>query len=165
MLPCHIWCFVVLDGLKGGRNAPNFGGIRLENGTFGVVETGQYDNQSDDKKDKEEWKRSEILKPFLKQIGSIDKDGNVVEREFFLADTSAFVSPLAVVPDLGGPQNRWFVMKPRSEWVELFEKWANWPHYCDEMDPILPPPAPQKKKKSKKRAKTVEDAAEERDYQ
>ena len=42
-LPCHIWCFVVLEGLKEGRGAPHFGGIRLQNGTFGVVESGMYD--------------------------------------------------------------------------------------------------------------------------
>ena len=54
----------------------------------------------------------------LYEIGTIDKNGNVLEREFLLADTNAFVSPLAVVPDLGGPKNRFFVMKPRAEWVD-----------------------------------------------
>ena len=124
------------------------------------METGQYDDG-----DEEEWEKSKILRPFLKKIGGIDDDGSVLSRNFFLADTSAFVSPLAVVPDLGGPKNRFFVMKPRAEWVELFVGWVNWPHYLDKMDPIAPAPVPKKKKKAKKRAKTVEDAVEEREYE
>ena len=99
----------------------------------------------------------------LYEIGTIDKNGNVLEREFLLADTNAFVSPLAVVPDLGGPKNRFFVMKPRAEWVDLFVKWANDPHNLDEMVPIVPraPPKEEKEKKNaKKRPKTVEDTTE-----
>ena len=157
-LPCHIWCFVVLEGLKPGRNSPHFGGIRLQNGTFAVVETGYYDDE-----DEHEWGKSQILTPFFKDIGDMDKDGNVLGRMFYLADTNAFVSPLAVVPDLGGPKNRFFVMEPRDKWVDFFEAWVNLPHTHHKMDPIIPPLARKEKKKKKKRAKTVEDASEERE--
>jgi hypothetical protein len=41
-----------------------------------------------------------------------------------------------VIPDIGGPKNRYFVVKPRSEWSGDFTKWLMDPHYLDKMDPI-----------------------------
>jgi hypothetical protein len=127
-LPCHIWCFVVLEGLPNRRNAPEFGGIKLNrDGVYAVVETSQVEMNE------EEVGRSSILIPIRKMVG-LDSDGTVLKRHFFLADTSAFVAPCSVVPDIGGPSNRYFVVKSRTEWPVDFVHWVRDPHGLDEMD-------------------------------
>ena len=37
-LPCHIWCFVSLENMPTGRDSLEFGGIRLRDGVYAVVE-------------------------------------------------------------------------------------------------------------------------------
>ena len=61
------------------------------------------------------------------------KDGKIT-RKFFLADTEAFVEPVAVVPDIGGDPNRYLVVKSRSKWVKEFIAWLEAPHNLDKMD-------------------------------
>jgi hypothetical protein len=41
-----------------------------------------------------------------------------------------------VVPDIGGPPNRYFVVKPRNEWPREFTYWLEEPHRYDEMDSL-----------------------------
>ena len=60
----------------------------------------------------------------------------VDERTFYLADKEAFVGPCCVIPDIGGPSNRYFVVKPRNEWAAEFIHWIEDPHNLDEMDPL-----------------------------
>ena len=42
-LPSHIWCFVDLSSFKSGSKSVEYGGVRLENNVYAVVEVGQYD--------------------------------------------------------------------------------------------------------------------------
>ena len=125
-LPSHIWCFVVIEGCPTGRNRPEYGGIALKNGTYAVVETTQLESSD------EEVGKSDLMMPVYKDIGM--KTGEVVEREFYLADVEAFADPCCMVPDIGGPENRYFVVKPRNLWSTLFTKWVEDEHYLDEMD-------------------------------
>ena len=81
----------------------------------------------------------------LKDV-KIGADGKVKNRTFYLADTEAFVGPCCAVPDVGGPTNRYFVVKPRNEWADVFIKWVNDEHNIDEMiafpeDKPTPPPS------------------------
>ena len=39
----------------------------------------------------------------------------------------AFVRPIAVIPDLGGQPNGYFLLKDRSIWREDFESWLESP--------------------------------------
>ena len=129
-LPCHIWCFVVLEGLQSRRNAPDFGGIKLNrDGVYAVVECSQIETC------KQEIGRSSILLPIRKTV-DLDDKGVVTNRHFFLADTDAFVKPCSVVADIGGPPNRYFVVKSREMWAEDFQRWLRDPHAIDEMDPL-----------------------------
>ena len=59
------------------------------------------------------------MMPFLKEV-EIGADGKVKNRTFYLADTEAFVGPCCAVPDIGGPTNRYFVVKPQNEWAFVF---------------------------------------------
>ena len=62
--------------------------------------------------------KSDLMIPVCKEV-DLDEDGNVTNRTFYLADTEAFENPCCVVPDLGGPSNWYFVVKPRNQWTDL----------------------------------------------
>ena len=127
-LPCHIWCFVVIPEVKGKRLY--FGGIRLQAGVYAVVECTRLVKER-------VIGRTEmsIIHPIEKLVGEnegevlVNDDGTVKERKFYLADTDAFTGPCCVVPDIGGPINRYWVIEPRNLWGGYFEDWV-----CSEMD-------------------------------
>ena len=128
LIPCHIWCFVVLEGLKNRRNASHFGGIKLnQDGVYAVVESSMIETNE------EELGRSSIFIPIRKTVG-LDSDGTVLKRHFFLAETSAFVDPCCAVADIGGPSNQYFVVKLRTKCSADFLCWVRDPHGLDEMD-------------------------------
>ena len=77
--------------------------------------------------------RSSIFTPIRKTVG-LGSDGTVLKRHFFLANTSAFVDPCCAVPDIGGPSNRYFVVKSRTKWPADFIRWVRDPHGLDELD-------------------------------
>ena len=79
-----------------------------------------------------------LMVPILKDT-VLNGDGEVDKRTFFLADTEAFLDPCCVIPDIGGPSCKYFVVQPRNQWAERFEKWANLPHTLDEMDVLVKP--------------------------
>ena len=79
--------------------------------------------------------RSAILMPIRKTV-TVDDDGFVQQRQFFLADVNAFVDPCSCVADIGGPPNRYFVVKPRDKWSEDFLSWARDSHDLDSMDKL-----------------------------
>ena len=38
-----------------------------------------------------------------------------------------------MTPDLGGPPNRYFVVKPRNQWAQEFVRWLEDTHQWDDM--------------------------------
>ena len=127
-LPGHIWCFVVLRNMPTGADAISHGGIgRLNDGVYAVIESSNLDRTEG------EIQRSDLLMPIKKEV-VMDANGYVTNRTFYLADTEAFVGPCCAVPDIGGPINRYFVVKPREEWAKEFILWLEDPHNLDQMD-------------------------------
>ena len=124
VLPCHIWCFVGLSGMPIGRDRLQFGGIWLENGVYAVVEVAYYNL------DEEEATRSDLFTPLLLDLEMDAED--VVGRNFYLANTEAFVGPCCVVPNIGGKKNAYFQVKPRALWAEEFILWLESPHKDDD---------------------------------
>jgi len=120
-LPCHISCFVLLNGLPPGFGVYH-GGVRLKNGVYAVVESSTYET------DPEQIKVSDLFTPLLKDVEGFNQYSVVDGRIFYLADVEAIVGPCCVIPDIGGPANRYFQVKPRSEWPEIFTKWLQSPH-------------------------------------
>jgi hypothetical protein len=55
-----------------------------------------------------------------------------------LADTEAFkfLDPCCTIPDIRGPPNRYFVVKPRNQWADQFICWIRDEHHLDEMDEL-----------------------------
>ena len=64
-------------------------------------------------------------------------NGLITGRNFYLADTDAIVSPCAVIPDIGGPPNRYYMVKSRREWHKDFISWVRRPHEEDDMNEVL----------------------------
>ena len=128
-LPSHIWCFVELEGMPRGQHTINHGGIALKDGVYAVVETVTLEE------DNHEIGRSDLMMPVRKDV-ALDEAGNASERAFYLADTEAFIDVCCVIPDIGGPPNRYFVVKPKNQWADLFIVWLNDPHNLDVMDDL-----------------------------
>ena len=128
-LPGHIWCFVELDGLPSGSRGLEFGGVRIENGTFAVVETATYV----DLETVPDVLQSDLFFPLMLDVKGTNVDGQVTGRQFYLADTSSIVGPCIVVADVGGPPNAYFQVKSRTKWAKEFEDWLRQPHQHDEM--------------------------------
>ena len=131
-LPSHIWCFVVLEGLPKSRHGLEHGGIPLKNGVFAVVETATMEENA--------CSSSELMSALRKEV-ELDDQGMATGRTFYLADTEAFLDPACVIPDIGGPPDQYFVVKPRNQWANLFVEWIEEPHTLDEMDDISVKPA------------------------
>ena len=123
--PCHINCFVKIDHIPASRNGLEYGGIRLRNAVYAVVESSTLHA------DEAELGKSDLLVPLSKQIKGLDANDEVTGREFFLADTEAFVKPCAVVPDIGGPPNQYFMVKSRDDWHNEFISWVERSHKDD----------------------------------
>ena len=126
-LPSHIWCFVSLENMPSGRNSVEYGGISLQDGVFAVCETAELEE------DEDEIGRSSLFMPILKEV-EMSEDGTIGKKKLYLADTEAFSDPCCVVPDLGGPPNRYFVVQPRNAWSKAFVRWIQDEHRLDEMD-------------------------------
>ena len=127
-LPSHIWCFVVVEGFESGTLGPVFGGIRLANGVCAVVEAGACVDEEDD------GYPSDLFTPLIVEVGQQDANGAVLSRCFYLANADAIVGPCVVVPDIGGPKNGYFQVKPRREWSNEFIAWLRSPHGDDVVD-------------------------------
>ena len=127
VLPCHVWCFVDLTRLDSGTKSLQFGGANLKKNVYAVVETTSYDENE------EEIAMSDIFIPLHLDVEELDEDGNVVARQFYLADVEAIVGPCAVIPNIGGDKTSYLQVKKREEWCEIFEQWLRKPHVDDVM--------------------------------
>jgi hypothetical protein len=117
--PGHIRTFLDLSELPEGSkiklpDAP----CLTEPGTYAVVEAAMPVT------DPIEIGRSQFLIPYNKMYNSLAP----LERKYFLVDVESFVAPVCMVPDMGGRQDGYFRMLPRSEWLELYKKWIRAPH-------------------------------------
>ena len=66
--------------------------------------------------------------------GLHDKKKTYDQRQYYLADTEAIVEPCCVIPDIGGPINRYFLVHSRTKWAASFTKWIEEPHALDHID-------------------------------
>lgn len=131
VLPSHIWCFVQVGGMPTGSSAPVYGGIRLHDGVYAVVEVATYDEEDEVHGDY----ASDLFTPLTLEVEALNPVGDeVVERKFYLANTDAIVGPCVVIPDIpepGGPPNAYLQVKPRAEWSKHFVTWLRSRHGDD----------------------------------
>ena len=105
--------------------ATEYGGISLEEGVFACVECANVKKEEQNGRTK-----LNLMHPIEKLVGLDDegdvlmKEGIIAERQFFLADTDAFIAPCCVIPDIGGPKNRYYLVENRENWPGiLFRDW------------------------------------------
>ena len=126
-MPTHIWCFVKLEDMPRGGRRIEYGGVYLDDNVYAVVEAAEYDDPE------VTTRMTDLFTPLTKEVGKTNRDGEVLERRFYLADVEAIVGPCAVTPDIGGPANAYFQVKPRDEWAQEFIGWIRRPHTDDKM--------------------------------
>jgi hypothetical protein len=128
-IPAQIWCFLDLTCLPDGFSC-KIDTITVQKGVYAVVESAEYDVEDND---------SELFLPCVKTCKQLNHDGSIGQRQFYLADTEAFLEPISVFADIGHPNKRRYLqIVPRNEWARGFEKWVNDPHVLDviEEDPL-----------------------------
>jgi hypothetical protein len=166
-LPGQIWCFVVIDSdpqvrdkKSGKRVRILHGDIEVKKGTYAVMETATYDTRDEEKK------KSDLFIPIKKVFLRTPEDkaaqarrrhkdkGNQAkgarkndeakcgwERKFCLANVEAIEDPLVVVPNVGGRLRcEHLILKPRSQWVDIFKKWLDDPNEDDRIPLTEPVP-------------------------
>ena len=120
-LPGKIWGFVDLQDLPHDNHLYVGNVYQIPPGVYAIVESASLT------KVKNKSKRSEIFVPIDKIVAKRDED-QVLEFEFSLADVDAFDGQLAVIPDIGGHNTGYFMLRPRSEWTENFTRWLERPY-------------------------------------
>ena len=121
VLPCKIWGFVDLRRLPQNNDVRHGGLRRVDPEIYAIVESADQQDESN------ETHRSEIFIPLLKNVAAWYED-TVTDLEFYLADVGAFDGPITVIPDVGGPNNGYFLVRQREEWSENFARWLERPH-------------------------------------
>ena len=104
------------------------GQCELQPEVYAIVESSEYLER------KGHNEHSELLEPITKVVGGITNN-HVTSMTFLLVSVEAFVKPIAVVPDIGGPPNRYFVVKDRSDWAECFTNWLEEDQEFDDLRP------------------------------
>jgi hypothetical protein len=123
--PSQIWCFVDLSFLPDGFRK-KIDTITVQKGIYAVVESTEYDVADND---------SELFLPCIKTGKHLNHDGSIRQRQFYLADTEAFMEPISVFADIGhANKRRYLQIVPHNEWALGFEKWVNAPHIFDVID-------------------------------
>ena len=99
---------------------------RLQPAVCATVESAAFNEDNVEKQ------RSDIFVPITKDVSeTLDQFG--FNLKFCLANVEAFVRPVAVIPDIGGPANAHFELKERSKWKLDFAQWLREPHNLDQM--------------------------------
>jgi hypothetical protein len=116
-LPAKIWGFVDLRRLRRQSIDINVGGQKkLSRCIYAIVESAESLKDT---------ATSDLLLAFKKMARM--REGRVADFLFYLVDVDWFDEPVAVVPDVGGAANGYFMLKRRELWVESFTEWLNLP--------------------------------------
>jgi len=77
--------------------------------------------------------RSKLFDVLITEVVKFE-DGSVTKLKFCLADVDTFEEPCVVVPNIGGPDNGCFWLKPKARWLKLFIQWLRALHSDDKME-------------------------------
>jgi hypothetical protein len=125
-LPCKIWGFVDLSALEDDIGL-SYADCALTKGVYAIVESSVLLDDPDG------GLGSDLLRPIETTVDGMVRNGFVNKLRFYLADVDAIVEPAVIIPDIGGPRNRYWWLKSCSEWDKLFVKWLEDPHNLDIM--------------------------------
>ena len=118
-----------LTGVDLSATNLDFGGVKVQNEVYAVAECASYEPLEDNNAPE-----SDLFTPILVEVERIgEQSGEVEERRYYLAPVSAIVGPCIAIPNIGGPPNAFFQVKPRSQWSTEFVRWLREPHAADVM--------------------------------
>ena len=112
VLPNKIWGFVDLRALPVEQRVI-YNDMRLEPSVYAIVESAKFVEDTD------ELEKSEIFVPISKEVVTT-ADNSVSGLRFYMADVEAIVQAIAVIPDIGGESNAYFMVKERETWQTDF---------------------------------------------
>ena len=121
--PAQIWAFVDLSALPEGYEVELDEETVLSNNTYAIVESALFVEEEDP--------LSEIWIPVHFNETTVDPHGRVQQRKYYVVDVESFQEPLVVIPNIGGPQTEYLMMRPRSKWSDDFMEWLDAPHTVD----------------------------------
>jgi len=123
-LPCHLMGFLDLQSLPPDFNG-SYGGLSpIIPGIYAITQCAEFFV------DESAINLSEIFIPIRKIIGGLTNNC-VSHLQLNLVDVEAFVRPIAIIPDIGGNPNDYFMLKDREEWCQDFTHWLESPHHYD----------------------------------
>lgn len=117
-IPNKLWGFIDLSELPPINDVVWGGQNGVSPAMYAIVESASVD------KDKNRRIKSELFTPIVTEIGCQER-GIITELKFYLAEVETFVAPAVVIPDVGGKQNGYLMMRSRSEWKTDFERWLD----------------------------------------
>jgi len=120
--PAKIWGFVDLSRLPDDNDvkfAEHHEGILPS--VYAIVESASAIEPDS------RYSHSTILKPLRLEVRQMNTH-RVSKLKFYLADVEAFVEPLAVVPDIGGAPNAYFLCRSRASWADDCIRWLQEPY-------------------------------------
>ena len=120
--PAKIWGFVDLS-LIPDDNDVNFADYNdgILPSVYAIVESAYAVDAENG------YRQSALLKPLRLEVRQMNTN-RVTRLKFYLADVEAFVEPLAVVPDIGGAPNAYFLCRSRVSWADDFISWLQGPY-------------------------------------
>ena len=122
----------------------------MQKGVYAVVESAEYDVEDND---------SELFLPCIKTYKQVNQDGSIRQRQFYLAETEAFMEPISVFADIGhANKHRYLQIVPCNQWARIFEKWVQAPHTLDEIEED---PLPEETSSEEEDGSVEESGAEE----
>jgi hypothetical protein len=99
--------------------------MKLEPSVYAVVESATFDDNE------ESLALSEIFVPITKEVGGFT--GKAVSHlKFYLADVEAIVRAVAVISNIGGESNAYFLVKDRETWRADFMAFLEKPLNLDD---------------------------------
>lgn len=123
-VPSLIWCFVDLQCLPAGTSF-NQDGISVDKGIYAVVESTSWQPEVDEEHPDYQMKSS-LVRSCVKDAKTWEPNDptKIKERQFYLANVEAFVSPIMVIPDVGSDhKSKYLAIKARQEWSDMFVEW------------------------------------------
>jgi len=123
-LPSKIYGFLDLRFLPEDNNVEHGGYAGIEPAIYAIVEYATYQKNIDANFS------SALFMPIKTEVGQI-RQQRVTKLRLYLADVEAFVDPITVVPDIGGPANAYFHCKSRDDWRKDFIEFLHQPHEAE----------------------------------
>ncbi len=138
-LPAQIWGFVDLSAIQEGVAILLSNGKVVRKGVYAIIESSDFeDGDEESDEDSEEAApdpnkiTSDLFTDIVLETESINAEGEVVERKYFLVNVEDLKEPIVVIPNIGAtPKCKYLLMTPKSQWSEKFTDWVDMPHKLD----------------------------------